>query len=208
MGTDTGRPRVASVPIDIDMLADVSDFDPPTSLALARSGDRRAWDAIVAAYSPLVWAVARSFRLNSADAADVYQATWLRLVENLNRVRDGDRLGAWLSTTARREALMLLRRDRRQATVASVELLAAVADDLSPAVEAELLRQEEQAGLWQAFRLLSENCQRLLRVIFTDPPPSYAELSSALDMPIGSIGPTRSRCLGRLQNLLTGAAKW
>jgi len=187
------------------MMPDVTEFDASTSLTHACAGDQRAWEAIVAEYSGLVWAIARSFRLSSADAADVYQATWLRLVENLTKIRDGERLGSWLSTTARREALMLLRRDRRQGATVSIDLLDTVADDLAPNVEAELLKREERASVWRAFAQLSAGCQQVLRVIFADPPRSYAELSTALDMPIGSIGPTRARCLSRLQALLTSA---
>ena len=184
------------------MIINVTGIDISHCLAAANDGDQQAWDAIVAEYSNLVWSVARSFRLASADAADVYQATWLRLVENLGRIRDGDRLGAWLSTTARREALALLRRGRRSVSVSDVELLVGVSTDITPSAEETVLRREESANLWRAFALLSEHCQKLLRVIFADPPPSYTEASAALDIPVGSIGPTRARCLGNLQTLL------
>jgi RNA polymerase sigma factor (sigma-70 family) len=163
------------------MIINVTGIDISRCLADANNGDQQAWDAIVAEYSNLVWSVARSFRLTSADAADVYQATWLRLVENLGRIREGERLGAWLSTTARRETLALLRRGRRSVSVSDVE---------------------EYVNLWRAFGLLPDQCQRLLRVLFADPPPSYTEASAALEIPIGSIGPTRARCLGNLHNLL------
>lgn len=188
------------------MITNVTGFDASRSLSAAVEGDQQAWDAIVAQYSGLVWAVARSFRLPSADAADVYQATWLRLVEHLKEIRDSDRLGAWLCTTAKREALALLRRGRRNVPVSDVDLLVGVADDTSPTVEEGLIRREEHTNLWHAFGRLSENCQRLLRVIFADPPPSYAETSAALDIPVGSIGPTRARCLTNLQSLVTEAS--
>jgi RNA polymerase sigma factor (sigma-70 family) len=198
--TTRGAPTSAA-----DMVINVTGIDPSHCLSAAIDGDKQSWDAIVAEYSGLVWAVARSFRLASADAADVYQATWLRLVEHLRDIRDGERLGAWLGTTARREALALLRRGSRSVTVSNVELLAGVAYDTSPTAEERLMQREEYRDLWRAFGLMSDSCQQLLRVIFADPPPSYAAASAALDIPVGSIGPTRARCLATLQTLLTSA---
>lgn len=182
----------------------MAELDASGSLAAAATGDQRAWELIVERYSGLVWAVARGYRLDSADAADVFQATWLRLVEHLGDIRDGSRLGAWLCTTARNEALSLIRR-RRDLPASDTGLLEGVAQDGS-GLDERLLRNEERAALWHAFGLLSQNCQRLLRIIFADPPPSYAEASVALDIPVGSIGPTRARCLASLQSLLPTTA--
>lgn len=184
------------------MILDVTEFDASYSLRAAAGGDRRAWDGLVERYSGLVWAVARSHRLSHADAADVYQATWLRLVEHLDDIRDADRIGAWLATTARHEALALMRRTRRDMPVADFD--ASVAD-ITAGVDERLLEAEEHKALWRAFGRLSGRCQQLLRVIFADPPPSYAEMSAALDIPVGSIGPTRARCLANLQTALAGA---
>ncbi|HET6213266.1 MAG TPA: sigma-70 family RNA polymerase sigma factor [Micromonosporaceae bacterium] len=177
----------------------MADFDAATALAGAARGDQRAWDAIVGRYSNLVWAVARSFRLSGADAADVTQATWLRLVEHLGDVRDSARLGAWLATTARREALRILRRSRRDIPTENIGL-----SEEYPSVPPELhvLRTEQETLLWNAFQRLPESCQRLLRVLLADPAPSYAEVGAALAMPIGSIGPTRARCLASLRSML------
>jgi RNA polymerase sigma factor (sigma-70 family) len=174
-------------------------FDPVAAVTAASKGDQRAWDTIVTQYSSLVWAVARSHRLSDSDAADVYQGTWLRLVENLGGIRDAERIGAWLCTTARRESLALIRRRDRDLPVADTEVLDG---ETGESVDDRLLRSEENRALWQAFGRLGESCQRLLRLVFTDPPPSYAEVSAALDIPIGSIGPTRARCLASLQTLL------
>jgi len=179
----------------------VADFDPAAAVVAAAGGDQRAWNAIVERYSGLVWAVARGFRLGAADAADVSQATWLRLVEHLGDIRDGERLGAWLATTARREALGVLRRDKRSAPSDMLELLPTSPDALS-SPEDQVLRTEQEAGLWRAFRRLPERCQQVLRVMLADPPPTYAEAAGALDMPIGSLGPTRARCLGTLRTFL------
>jgi RNA polymerase sigma factor (sigma-70 family) len=180
----------------------VLDFDPEAALAEAAAGDQTAWAAIVAAYSGLVWSVARGFGLSQADAADVYQGTWLRLVEHLGDLRDGSRLGGWLATTARREALMMIRRSYRSVAVDPADLAAGEPGERVATVDEQLLAAEEQRTLWQAFGRLSAACQRLLRIQFADPPPRYDEISAALGMPIGSIGPTRARCLTNLQALL------
>lgn len=178
-------------------------FDPTIALIEAADGDQRAWDALVARYSGLVWAVARSFRFNDADAGDVFQATWFRLVEKLGQIRNGDGLGSWLATTARNEAIDMLRRRRRESPADVAEHL-----DRSPSTtdlpEEEALRSEEHRLLWQAVHRLPERCGRLLRAMGAHPAPSYAELGAALDMPVGSIGPTRARCLDALRVLLTG----
>jgi RNA polymerase sigma factor (sigma-70 family) len=171
-------------------------------LAAARAGDQCAWDALVERYTGLLWAVARGFRLDPADAGDMVQMTWLRLVEHLDSVADPDRLGGWLVTTLRRECLQLLRR-RRERPAAVDDLLTAVPDG-GPPVEDGLLLAERDAALWRAFRTLPERCQRLLRVLMASPPPSYAQVSSALDMPIGGIGPARQRCLSTLRRAVGG----
>jgi RNA polymerase sigma factor (sigma-70 family) len=183
----------------------VTDFNASTSLLAASQGEQKAWDAIVTQYSSLVWAVARGYRLAAPDAADVFQATWLRLVEHLGDIRDGSRLGAWLATTAKHEAIALMRRNSRHIPTADVEGLGGGSHNSTP-VDDRLLRTEEHTALRHAFARLSESCQRLLRVIFADPAPSYAETSAALDIPVGSIGPTRARCLASLHTLLGAPA--
>lgn len=187
------------------MVTGMPDFDPIAALGAAAAGDQRAWDSIVTAYSGLVWSVARGFRLSAADAADVFQGTWLRLVEHLDDIRDASRLGGWLAATARREALMLLRRAGRDVPVDTTGMFGDVAGDTAD-VDEGLIRAEEHQILWQAFARLPANCQRLLRIAFADPPPRYEEISAALGMPVGSIGPTRARCLASLQSLLPRTA--
>ncbi len=171
--------------------------DTTTLLETAARGDQAAWDTLVDRYASLLWAVARGHRLSDADAADVVQTTWLKLVENLGKIKDPDRLPGWLATTARHECLRLLRRAGRERP----------ADDRDwpdePAghagVDAALLLDERNATLWRALATLSEQCRQLLRVLMATPPPSYADVAAALDMPVGSIGPTRQRCLARLR---------
>ncbi len=173
------------------------EVDTTTLLEAAAHGDQAAWDALVDRYVSLLWSVARAHRLSDADAADVVQTTWLKLVENLGRIKDPERLPGWLATTARHECLRQIRRtDRERPTDDQVW-------ESEPApgagVDAALLLGERDAALWRALDRLSDQCRRLLRVLMATPPPSYAEVAAALDMPVGSIGPTRQRCLGRLR---------
>jgi RNA polymerase sigma factor (sigma-70 family) len=165
----------------------------------AGDGDQRAWEGLVDRFSGLVWSVARAHGLSRADAADVSQTAWLRLVEHLHRLRDPERVGTWLASTARHEALRILRRDRRQVPVGDDALEGSGPEAESP--EARALAVERSDLLWRAFAELPQRCQQLLRVLMADPPPSYQQVAVALDMPIGSIGPTRGRCLDRLREL-------
>ncbi len=169
----------------------------------AADGDATAWDELVDRFSGLVWSVARGHGLGAADAADVVQTTWLRLAESLARIRDPERVGAWLVTTARRESLRVLRRGQRSIP-SGVEIGADCVspDDSGP--DARVLRLERDRAVWTAFGALPSMCRTLLRVLLADPAPSYAEVSEALDMPIGSIGPRRARCLDRLRVVLEG----
>jgi RNA polymerase sigma factor (sigma-70 family) len=172
-------------------------------LAHATAGDQRAWDALVEQHARLLWAVARSYRLDQADAADVVQTTWLRLVEHLDRIEDPSRLVGWLVTTTRRECLRVLRRSGRERLVSADEGTLDIADEAAPPLDAGLINDERNAELWRAFGQLPERCQRLLRIAVAMP-KAYDEVSAALGMPVGSIGPTRARCLTRLRALLDG----
>jgi RNA polymerase sigma factor (sigma-70 family) len=168
-------------------------------VSASAAGDQAAWEAIVDRFSGLVWATARAHRLSRDDAADVAQTTWLRLVENLDRIRDPERLGAWLATTARHESLRVIRRGGRERASDEPDLFESPDDD---GLDGLLLGRERNATLWRAFASLSERCKTLLRLLISEHEPSYEEISGALGMPIGSIGPTRLRCLERLRRNL------
>jgi RNA polymerase sigma factor (sigma-70 family) len=170
-------------------------------LAQAAAGDDRAWNELVSQHTRLLWSVARSYRLDQADAADVVQTTWLRLLEHLGSIQDPTRLVGWLVTTTRRECLRVLRRSGRERLVADDSALDAP-DDAEP-IETGLLTSERNVTLWQAFRKLPEHCQRLLRIAVAVP-RTYQEISAELEVPVGYIGPTRGRCLGYLRKLLAG----
>jgi RNA polymerase sigma factor (sigma-70 family) len=176
----------------------------------AATGDAAAWEALVARFGGLVWAVARGYRLSPADAADVFQTTWLRLTEHLSRINSPEHVGAWLATTARRESLRVVRAGVRNVPADDATLLhLGQVDDYTPEqalldAEQAMLDSQRAKRLWQAFRKLSARCQQLLRVLMATPAPSYAEVAAALDMPVGSIGPTRARCLDQLRQRLPG----
>jgi RNA polymerase sigma factor (sigma-70 family) len=172
-------------------------------LKRAAAGEQSAWDALTDRYTNLLWSVARAMRLSEADAADAVQATWLRLVEKLGTIRDPDRLPGWLATTVRRECLAVL---RQRTKVVPTDEFDDIPDEETAPVEGRLLREERDAALWRAFDQISGQCRALLRVLMADPPPSYAVVSVALDMPIGGIGPTRQRCLASLRRLMAMAS--
>lgn len=164
-------------------------------LARAAEGDQEAWDALVDRFSQMVWSIARGFRLDDATAKDVTQTVWLRLVENLDRITDPERLPGWLATTCRREALRVKGvRERMIPTEFEYDIA-----DEKPSLEAMLVEDEQAREVLVAFEGLSEDCRQLLRLLCADPPLSYEEIAEIVGRPIGSLGPTRSRCLERLK---------
>lgn len=174
----------------------------------ARDGDEAAWEAIVERFSGLVWATVRAHRLSAAQAADVVQYAWLRLVENLDRIEDPARLGAWLATTARRECLRTIGQARREQPTDEPWMWDGATEagpwdaGLSEPPDARLLAAERDAALRGALAAIDERCRALLRMIAAPDPPSYEEIGAALDMPVGAIGPTRGRCLDKLRRNL------
>ena len=169
----------------------------------AREGNSQAWDALVERFLNRVWAVARAHRLSPADAEDVCQVTWLRLLTHLDTIREPERVGAWLATTARHECLGVLRKAGRQLPVGDDDMLEPPNAPSTP-LDAGVLTAERDAALWGALATLSPKCQRLLRALMADPEPSYQEVSAGLGIPIGSIGPTRARCLNHLRQKMAG----
>jgi RNA polymerase sigma factor (sigma-70 family) len=167
----------------------------------AIAGDECAWNALVSEFGGMIWAVARAHRLRDADASEVSQATWLRLFEHLGKLKDPARVGAWLATTARRECLRVLRENER-CVVYGDDAPEHVSPDMSPD-DVALLGERDEA-LWLSFARLRSSDQALLRLLMADPRPPYEEIAAALDMPVGSIGPTRQRALERLRNELRG----
>jgi len=170
----------------------------------AAEGDSDAWNQLVERFAGMVWAVARSYRLNASDAADVSQTTWLRLVQHLHRIEQPERVGAWLAITARHEALRVARQASRQLPIGDHIIIDLVAED-GVSNDDALLANERARELWALVMRLPARCQLILRLLTADPPLSYRDLGEALDMPIGSIGPTRARCLEHLRKIASSA---
>jgi RNA polymerase sigma factor (sigma-70 family) len=170
----------------------------------AAGGDQEAWDELVRGHAGLVWTVARLHGLSSSDAADVSQFTWLRLVEHVRGLREPERLAAWLATTARRESRRVARRAALQVPMEDLDRSGAGGDD--PPADGRVLLAERDARLWEAFGRLTPRCRELLGLLLmTDDDLSYAEVGGALGMPVGSIGPTRARCLACLRRVVSAA---
>jgi RNA polymerase sigma factor (sigma-70 family) len=165
----------------------------------ARNGDRQAWDELVDRYATLVWSICRRHRLEAADAQDAAQTVWLNLVDHLDSLRDPAALGGWLATTTRRECGRILRAARRPGNAACALAAETIPDEHARAAEQDLLAAERHAALREAFGQLPPGCQRLLALLTADPPVPYAEISATLGIPVGSIGPTRRRCLDKLR---------
>lgn len=164
----------------------------------AREGDRRAWDDLVDQMSPVIWSIARSFRLDHATAKDVAQTVWMRLLENCDRIEDPDRLPGWIATTTRREALAVIRKQRRTfPTDFEYDI-----EDLGQSVEQTILDEEDHAEMRRAFATLGHSDQELLRLVVVETPESYQQVAEITGRPIGSLGPTRARALERLRRAL------
>ena len=168
-------------------------------VARARNGDQRAWDALVERYAPLVWSICRRYRLGHADAEDVSQNVWLRLVDQLGSLRDPAAIPGWLATTTQRECLRAVR-TARSPRVAVLALQVETYPDVETGMaEQELLIAERHAALREAFSRLPRRYQQLIALLTEDPPLPYAQISARLGIPVGGIGPSRARCLDRLR---------
>jgi len=167
----------------------------------AADGDMTAWNRLVDQYARLIWSITAEFKLVESDAADVAQTTWLRLLEHIDRIEYPDRVGSWLAATARNECLRnLAARKRVVLGHDDAELDSAAAH--GPEIDERLLADERAQVVRDALSRLPGRWQRLLEMLMADPPVSYADITDELGLPVGSIGPTRGRCLARLRVLL------
>jgi len=165
-------------------------------LQAAAAGDESAWAELVRTQSGVVWFVIRAYRIPQAAVNDVYQTVWLRLIENVHKIRDPQCLRGWLATTTRRECLDAIRRADR--LLCDTDL--ADRPDRAPSTEELCLLGIRNRVVSQAIERLPERDRRLLRILMADPKPGYRDVSTALGMPLGSIGPTRARALARLRS--------
>jgi RNA polymerase sigma factor (sigma-70 family) len=179
----------------------VLDADQTSQLVVsAAAGDRDAWDQLVGEFSGLVWSVIRGCGLYGADASDVSQTVWLRLVEHIDRLRQTERAGAWLATTTRHECFRVLRRQGRQVVTAEVPEVGGPDD--SEAVVDALVAADDRGAVLVALGRIPLRCQELLRLMTVEPQLTYDDIAAALGVPRGWIGPTRGRCLNHLRRAL------
>lgn len=172
-----------------------------------RRGDETAWTALVKRYQKLVYAIPRRAGLDEDLAAEVFQEVFTTLFEKLDEIKQPERLQAWIVTTARRKTWRLLSREvisqRAWRVEEDQELEMLGLPDEAPLADDLLVQLEEQHRVRTALAELDERCQKLLTLLFyRETPPSYAEIAGAVGVPEGSIGPTRARCLKKLQQLL------
>jgi RNA polymerase sigma factor (sigma-70 family) len=193
---DARKPVVAAAPE-----REAAKFDAALMVRCAAQGDQRAWERLVDKYARLIWAMTRDFKLSESDAADVSQATWLRLLEHIDRLDHPDRVGSWLAATARNECLRSLNARKKVVLVQDDDTLRADATSTGE-IDEGLLADERAADVRRALSHLPCRWQQLLQMLMADPPATYAEISDRLGLPVGSIGPTRGRCLEMLRGLL------
>ncbi len=167
-------------------------------LRVAVDGKTAAWETIVRRFEPAVAAMITTYRLQEADARDATQRTWLRMLENHQQIREPEALGGWLKTTARRECLRILAEHRRiEPLPDSTEYPDARVD-----VEQTVVDADQARHLRNLLAMLPTRSFELISTLFQDDPPGYAQLSAAIGIPVGSIGPTRARALRRLRRMV------
>lgn len=190
----------------------LADEDDAALVSRCRRGEATAWEALVHRYQRLVFAIVRRAGLDEHTAADVFQTVFSRLIAHLPRIADPQRLQAWIVTTAKREALLTLRHGRRTLSMTRADGAVDedpeydIADD-SPLPEEALAELEQFDQVRHALDRLEERCRELLLMLFRDTGDKlpYEEVAQQLGMSVGSIGPTRSRCLAKLRQLLDPA---
>ena len=176
--------------------------DDPAVIALvyrAAAGDQGAWNEIVDRYVQLVWSICQHYQLDRQDIDDVGQSVWLLLIEKIDTLREPAALPGWLRTTTHRECLRVLAAGRRHDHAELLPEAYLPPDPGDVTVEDEILAAERDAQLRAAFAELPRTCRELLALMVRDPPCHYEDISASLGIPIGSIGPTRARCLERLR---------
>ncbi len=177
------------------------------AFAAYRDGDRERMSELVDLMSPILWHTARAQRADAAMAEDAVQTAWLRLVDRADTIQDPQAVMGWLLTTTRREAWRLVRQASKVDAEDDIDRWEKPADGDSDPEQVTIL-SERQRVLWQHLSTLPGRCQELLRVIAFADRPDYASLAQSLAMPVGSIGPTRGRCLQKLRSALTSDSRW
>jgi RNA polymerase sigma factor (sigma-70 family) len=186
-------------PADSAITESLTELTDNELVARAKGGDSEAWDELVERYAPLLWSICRKHRLGRADADDVVQSVWLRLVDQLDRLREPAALPGWLATTARRECLRVLYMSHGPHAAMYARDVETLPDERAGLGDQGLLTAERQAALREAFAQLPRCGQELISLLIADPPLPYADISAKLGIPVGSIGPNRSRYLSKMR---------
>jgi RNA polymerase sigma factor (sigma-70 family) len=178
------------------------------AFAKYRDGDRQALHTLVDTVTPVLWHVARSCGLSQQNAEDTVQTTWLRLVEHASGIESPQAVLGWLCTTTKREAWRVQRIARTVDPVDPVDTSLEPDDQTAHDPAHVAAMNDEARRLWQHFVTLNPKCQQILRVVCMGGAPDYASLAEAMGVPIGSIGPTRGRCLATLRRALLDDPDW
>jgi RNA polymerase sigma factor (sigma-70 family) len=165
----------------------------------AKNGDKKAWDALVERYAPLIWSICSRHRLGGAEADDVGRSVWLQLLDHLDTISDPASVAGWLAATTRRECGRVARAAQAPCAAGSVPYAETIPDGQAGTAEHELLVAERSTALREAFLHLPLCCRRLMTMLIEDPPVPYAQISAKLGIPVASIGPTRGQCLDELR---------
>ncbi len=190
---------MSEVPTDTPSLWEVS----ASLFQRWRAGESDALDDLVRLLSPMLWQVVRASGLDRTTAEDVVQTTWLTLVRSGASISEPRAIAGWLCTSARREAWRVSKQATRQQPAEDESIARRLPDE--PAPESQVVLDDDNSRLWACLGRLNERCQRLLRIVAAEARPDYTAIATELGMPVGSIGPTRGRCLEKLRHELEQA---
>lgn len=179
-----------------------------TAFRAYRDGDPTGMSTLVDEVTPLLWSVARQQHLSHQAAEDVVQNTWLKLVEHAAQIADPQSVLKWLITTTKRDSWSFTAKGHREEPAPYADIRDEEVDERAPSPETTVISGVDGGLLWEHFASLPERCRTLLRVIAFAERPDYASVAQALGMPVGSIGPTRGRCLAKLRQALTADHRW
>jgi RNA polymerase sigma factor (sigma-70 family) len=171
-----------------------------------RAGDEHRMGELIALLTPILWHTVRAQRLERTSAEDVLQTTWMALVRSADSIADPRAVLQWLLVSTRREAWRVSRRESRVEPQDFFDDEFVTPPEQLP--DEVVLRDGQQRRLWDHVQRLPEKCRQLLRVVAFADRPDYATIARALGMPVGSIGPTRGRCLAKLRDLLSEDPAW
>ncbi len=174
--------------------------DDQALIRACRKGDESAWDTLIRRYRRLIYSIPVAYGFASGDADEIFQRVAVKLFENLGRVRKIEALTSWLTVTTRRECQTFRRGAGRWQSLEELDPRSMSEDPPDVAEALHALGAEHTLAL--AFERLDETCRVLLRALYLeDPTPGYREIGRRLDRSVGSLGPTRARCLKKLQTL-------